>query len=155
MPEDSQSGETMAETTIHAPHKTKFTLAKSCKGQVSFEFVMLFVIVMFAFLVFLGIYSEFNTGASHNIQSDKAKLAASEIANAVNAILPSDKVSVSISISSGYNISSGVRSIIARDSNGFVGSAPILTDQVSINIPENASSVVIAKSGGMVYINGS
>ena len=72
----------------------------------------------------------------------------------INAILPSEQSSVKVEIPSGYNISQGVRSVIARDSNNFTGSAPILTDNFNLTVPENSTNITISKIGGKVYVNG-
>ena len=125
------------------------------KAQISFEFISMFIVIMLAFLFFFAIYSEFNAVTHQITQRDKAKATAYDIANAVNAILSSENISTTIKISHGYNISAGVRSIIARDSSDFTGSAPILTDNLNISLPENATNVTITKVGGTVYINGS
>ena len=129
--------------------------SKKFVGQISFEFISMFIVIMFAFLFFFAIYSEFNAVTHQITQGDKAKAAAYDIANAVNAILSSENISATIKIPHGYNISTGVRSIIARDSSDFTGSAPVLTDNLNISLPENATNVTITKIGGKVYINGS
>jgi zona occludens toxin (predicted ATPase) len=124
-------------------------------GQISFEFISMFIIIMLAFLFFFAIYSEFNALTHQIAQKDKAKAVASDIADAVNAILPSENTSVTIQISHGYSIFAGVRSIIAQDYSNFTGSAPILTDNLNISLPENATNLTISKIQGKVYINGS
>ena len=127
---------------------------KSFKAQISFEFIAMFIVIMLAFLFFFAIYSEFRTVTYQNIQRDKAKAIAYDVANAVNAILPSDNASLTIQIEHGYNVSAGVRSIIAQDSLNFTGSAPILTDRLNVTLPENATNITISKRSGMVYISG-
>jgi len=124
------------------------------KAQISFEFMAMFIAIMLAFLFFFAIYSEFNTVTHQQTQRDNAKTIASEIADAVNAILPSDNSSVLVQIQHGYNITSGVRSILATDNFGFAGSASILTDWVNITLPENSTNITIRNSGGQIYISG-
>jgi zona occludens toxin (predicted ATPase) len=125
------------------------------KGQISFEFITMFIVVMLAFLFFFALYSEFNAVTHQSVLKDKAKAAAYDIANAVNAILPSENASMTFSIQHGYSISAGVRSIMARDSENNTGSAPILTDRLYITLPVNATNITVSKTGGMVYIYGS
>jgi zona occludens toxin (predicted ATPase) len=123
-------------------------------GQISFEFISLFIVVMIAFLFFFAIYSEFQSVTYQMTQKDKAKATASDIANAVNAILPSDNASLNIQIQQGYTISAGVRSILAVDTLNFTGSASILTDDLNMSLLANATNVTISKIGGIVYISG-
>ena len=108
---------------------------------------------MLALLFFFAIYSEFRIVTYQASQRDKATAAAYDIANAVNAILPSENASVTIQIGHGYSVSPGARSIIARDSSNFTGSAPVLTDRIDISLPVNATNITISKISGMVYIN--
>ena len=136
---------------VAIPNKSK---QRPMLGQISFEFISLFIVIMLAFLFFFAIYSEFQSVTYQITQRDKAKATASDIANAVNAILPSDNASLNIQIQQGYTISIGVRSILASDTLNFTGSASILTDNLNISLLANSTNVTIRKTGGTVYISG-
>ncbi|MEM2974374.1 MAG: hypothetical protein QW112_01975 [Candidatus Micrarchaeia archaeon] len=124
------------------------------KAQVSFEFLSLFIVIIFAFLFFFAIYSQFSAIAYESIKKDRARAVAYSIADIVNAILPYENITANLEIQHGYTIAKGVRSIVATDSDGFAGSAPVLTDMINISVATNATSLIIRKETGMVYING-
>ena len=125
------------------------------KAQISFEFISMFIVIMLTFLFFFAIYSDFGTVTNQISKLDKAKATAYDVANAINAILPSENISATIQINYGYNISAEVRAIAAQDLSGFTGSAPVLTDNFNISIPINSTNITIRKISGIVYVNGS
>ena len=129
-------------------------LSKSYRGQVSTEFALMLIMVVAIFVILFFIANGMNSTIGNLQAGDKSKLIAFDVAHAINtAFLGSNGFSINVTIPSNYTLVFQPRGITATDLSGRSGSAPVITSNISMSIPEGIIMIIVRNVNGTIVVS--
>ncbi|MEM2175274.1 MAG: hypothetical protein QXI58_06610 [Candidatus Micrarchaeia archaeon] len=122
------------------------------KAQMSVEFLILFSLVLFSFLLLLGVSNFFGRTLDNKFRVERDKEIAKEIANSINRIfIGPNASSTTILLPQNYSFNYTGGAIIVTDEIGVVGSFFVFPK--NITIVKNYGNITIRNVNGGIVVD--
>jgi len=123
------------------------------RGQVSFEFFIVFSFLILFFFVSLMIYEDERESADALLSSMDARSVASSFSGAINGVYQcGNGCSYTLHLKEGYSLMVYGR-VVEVISNSQIGQAPLVTDRVQIQSATPGRYVLVRNNNGVVELH--
>lgn len=125
------------------------------KAQISIEFFVLFLILLFIFTFFFSVSTLMKRHFDGFLAIERSEIISLRVARLANSVLiAGNGTNAKITIPKNYSISYRPRSIVVNDTSGVSESSSIFTNKTNIS-SVNKQTIVVSNLNGEVRIIGS